>query len=127
MRALEHGVAGRRLLVVEEDRHNIDALRDAFGGLGYECEVALDLETAQTILGERRMALAVVNAQVPGVTDETLITELKRIAPDIRIVLYNGTSKKTRQRRLRRLGADSYLSTGDDMSTVVRSVQRVLG
>ena len=114
----------RRLLLIEEDRHNIDYLRDAFGELGYECEVALDLNTARNILVERRMALAVINAKVPGTREEKVIEEFRAAAPGMKLVIYNGTKSKTRQRRLRRLGADSYLSSSGDMRAVIRSVQR---
>ena len=124
MSVLQPEVPGRRLLLVEADRHNIDDLRDAFSDLGYECEVALDLNTAHSILAVRTMAVAVVNATVPDVKDEKLIEELKAIAPDMRLVVYNGTKAKARQRKLRRMGAHSYLSTASDMKAVVRSVQR---
>lgn len=115
-----------RLLLVEASRRSIDALRDAFTELGYECEVALDLKTARNILGERQMDLAVINAKVPDERDEKLVQELKADAPAMRLIIYNGTSNKTRQRKLRRIGADSYLSAASDLRAVIRSVQRVL-
>jgi len=115
----------RRLLLVEVDRHNIDDLRDAFGQLGYECEVALELDTARAILRERRMGMAVINARAIEIKEEVLIEELKGIAPHLLLVIYNGTESKIRQRKLRRLGADSYLSAGNEMRAVVRSVRRL--
>jgi DNA-binding NtrC family response regulator len=124
MSVLRPEPSGHRLLLVEDDRHNIDDLRDAFGDLGYECEVALDLNTAHSILAERRMAVVVVNAEVPEEKDEKLIEELKAIAPGMRLIVYNGTRAKARQRKLRRMGAYSYLSTASDINAVVRSVQR---
>ncbi len=127
MSMLEPEAVRRRLVLVEDDRHSIDALRTAFADLGCECEVALDLSTAMTILGERRMDVAVVNAKATDMKEEQLIDELKDASPGIRIVIYNGTKSKARQRRLRRQGADSYLSTASDMAAVARSVERVLG
>lgn len=124
MAALQPEAVQRRLLLLEEDRHNIDDLRDAFFQLGYECEVVLDLATGRTILAERRMDIIVINAKVLGGREEKVLAELKAEAPAMRVVIYNGTKAKARQRRLRRLGADSYLSAASDMSSVVRSVQK---
>lgn len=126
MTVLREEVVRRRVLLVEQDRHNIDQLRDAFTEEGCECEVALDLETAGNILGERLMDLAVVNGDLPGFEDEKLIEEFKSRAPAIALVIYNGTGDKTQQRRLRRMGATSYLSKASDLKAVIRAVQKVI-
>ncbi len=119
-------VARQRLVLLENDRHNIDELRDFFLEKGYECEVALDLETARTILDERRMDLAAVNLELADVTDEQIIEEFKERDPEMALVLYSGLKDKTRQRRLRRAGADSYLSKASDIGAVARAIDRVL-
>ncbi len=126
MRALREEVVRRRLLLVEEDRHNIDELRDAFTERGCECEVALDLETARNILQERMMDLAVINADLPGFDSEAIIQEFKAASPAMALVIYNGTGDKTKQRKFRRMGADSYLSKASDLKAVIRAVANVL-
>jgi len=115
-------VIRRRLLLVEEDRHNIDELRDVFTEHGYECEVALDLTTARNILTERMMDLAVVNATIPGINDEEIIREFRERDRSMSLVIYNGTKDKTRQRKLRSMGAASYLSTTNDLKAVAKAV-----
>lgn len=115
-----------RLLIVETDRHSFDEMRQAFLGQGHECEVALDLETALNILDERRMDIAVVNTELAECEDEELVDRLQERARGIRIALYNGTTDRARQRRLRRRGADSYLSEDSDIPAVIRAVQRII-
>jgi DNA-binding NtrC family response regulator len=119
-------VIRRRLLLVEEDRHNIDELRDVFTERGYECEVALDLKTARNILTERMMDLTVVNAGIPDINDEEIIREFRERDRSMSLVIYNGTKDKARQRKLRSMGAASYLSTTSDLKAVAKSVVRVL-
>lgn len=126
MRTARPAIERQRLVLLEEDRHNIDELRDFFLQKGYECEVALDMETARSILDERRMDLAVVNLELAGAQDEQIIEEFKARDPEMALVLYNGRKDKARQRRLRRAGADSYLSTASDIGAVARAVERVL-
>ncbi len=115
-----------RLLIVEADRHNLDDLRQAFMQEGHECEVALELDTALDILDVRRMHIAVVNTDLPAQEDEELVDMLKERAPKLRLVLYNGTTERARQRRLRRRGADAYLSEKSDIPAVIRAVERVI-
>ncbi|MHC5034364.1 MAG: response regulator [Planctomycetota bacterium] len=119
-------VARFRLLLLEEHRHSIDELRDVFTQAGCECEVALDLATARNILQERMMDLVVVNAALSEVDDEALIRELKAHDPDMSVIIYGATADRTEQRRLRRLGAASYLSEASDLKAVARAVQKVL-
>ncbi len=119
-------VVQRRLLLVEEDRHSIDALRDVFSDWGLECEVTLEMDTARNILLNRMMDVVVVNAALSGLKEETLIKELRAGSAEMLIVVYNGTTNRARQRRLRRLGADSYLSKTSDLNAVVRAVQKLM-
>ncbi len=126
MNLLGGGVREYRLLIVEGDRHSFDELRGGLAELGYECEVALDIQTARSILTERRMDVAIVNARFGETDDEELIAEMKAQDPSMRLVLYNGTAKGARRRRLRRMGADSYLSPSSDLPAVVRAARRVI-
>ncbi len=119
-------IVQRRLLLVEEDRHSIDALRDVFSDWGLECEVTLDMGTARNILLNRMMDVVVVNAALSGAKEETLIKDLRAGSAEMLIVVYNGTTNRARQRRLRRLGADSYLSKTSDLNAVVRAVQKLM-
>ena len=125
MGASREEVVVRRLLLVEDERHNIDELRDAFAEDGYECEVALDFATARYILGERMMDLAVVNSNLADMPDDRLIREMKASNPAMLLVIYNGRATKARQRKLRRLGADSYLSKASDTRTIMRAVHNL--
>jgi len=115
-----------RVLIVEADRRLIEDLRDMFTRNELECEVALDLATARGILAERRMDLALVDASLPDVNGVEVIREFKENYPCMNLVLFNGVSKKTEQRRMRRLGADSYLSKTSDLKAVLRASLRNL-
>jgi len=129
MAASRVGQISRRLLLVEDDRHAIDELRDMLSEKGFECEVTLGLETAQEILSERHMDAVIVNAKcgpLPTGGVRGLIGNLKNLAPSAKIVIFNGVTSKVLQRRLRRLGADGYLSERSDLRAVARSVERVL-
>jgi DNA-binding NtrC family response regulator len=126
MRTLRSDPARRRLLIVDTNRRNFDELRDVFTRRGHECEVALDGATARSILAERTMDMVIINVEAAGGDAEEFVVELKEADPDMALVLFNGTSGKTEQRRLRRLGASSCLSKASDLRAVVRAVDRAL-
>ena len=119
-------VVRRRLLLLEGNRHSIDELRDVFTAGGYECEVALDLATARNVLNDRVMDVAVINASLPGINDEEVIREFRGRNSEMSLVVYSGMKDRARQRRLRALGADSYLSTASDLKAVEKAVKKVL-
>jgi DNA-binding NarL/FixJ family response regulator len=56
-----------------------------------------------------------------------LIPKLNDKDEEMKIVIFNGISDKKHQRRMRRRGADGYLSEKSDLGAVVRSVRRVAG
>ena len=121
--------AGSRLLFVEQDPHMIDTLRDLFTQRAFECEVALSIETAEAILAERRMNMVVVDATtdpLPRGGIPSLIQRLRAADGEMRIVVFNGVGRKATQRRMRRLGADGYLSKKSDLNAVARSVYRIM-
>jgi DNA-binding NarL/FixJ family response regulator len=95
----------------------------------FECEVALNMDTAWQVLDERRMDAILVDAAGESVEIEDipdLIPKLKEKDEEMKIVIFNGVSDKRTQRKMRRLGADGYLSEKSDLNAVVRSVRRVL-
>jgi len=129
MAAPRQRLVNSRLLLIEYDRHVIDELRDMLAQSGFECEVALTVQTGLDILSERHMAGVVLNAKaesVPANGVPGLIRKFKGLAPETRVIIFNGVTSKLVQRRLRRLGADGYLSERSDLKAVGRSVQRVL-
>jgi len=122
--------AGARLLLVEPNRHAIDDLRGAFAGREFEWEFAVNVQTARRILKQRRMDVLVLDGQLDHVASggvPALIGELKRGCPWLKVVVFNGVTDRAQQRRMRRLGADGYLSRKSDLSALIRCVRRVLG
>jgi DNA-binding NarL/FixJ family response regulator len=122
--------ARRRVLLVADDPHLIDELRRLLARPHFECEVALDVETAWRILNTRRMDAVVLDAMLedlPEAGEGPLIRQIKEADPEVKLVVCKGACRKPLQRRMRRLGADGYVSRNSDPKAVVRSVERVIG
>jgi len=118
-----------RLLIVENDQHLIDQLRRLFASTPFECEVARSLRTAEAILAERRIDVVAVDAtleSLPRGGVPVLIQGLKARAPSMKVVIFNGITGKASQRRLRRMGADGYLSKRCGLEALERSARRLM-
>ncbi len=126
MRAGLGGIRPYRVLVVEHNRRSFDELRETLVDDGHECELVLDMDMARSVLAERRMDVAVINAQLIEQPEQELVERLKEDSPHMRLVLYNGTAQRNARRRLRRRGVDSYLTQASDLGAAARSVRRVI-
>jgi len=119
-----------RLLLIEHAPHVIDELREMFDGPEFDCEVALSVKCAFEILQERRMDAVIVDADFDGASGGSIgavIRRLKEKDPALKVVIFNGVTPKAAQRRLRRMGADGYLSKKSDTEAISKSVRRVVG
>lgn len=119
-----------RLLLVEHDARVMDELRRLFGGPTFDCELARSVRTAEQILADRRMDVIAVDAALDGLPrggTPALIQQLKARGPGMKVVIFNGMTAKAGQRRMRRLGADGYLSKKNSLQALLRSVQRLVG
>ncbi len=112
-----------RVLVVEQDRERARELRSLFSRDGYECEVALDLETAEQVTSDRRMEAVVVDLAVDGVSADDAL-DIFGSTGEYGLIFFNGSTDDSVQRRCRREGADSYLSHKSDLKRVFNAARR---
>jgi len=116
-----------RVLVVEDDHERAQELRTLFAEDGYECEVTLDLDTAGEVVSERKMEAVLVDLEVDGVSAEEALAVFTPTENDQGLIFFNGSTDDTVQRRCRRQGADSYLSSRSGLQRVVNATCRAVG
>jgi len=118
-----------RLVLLEDKPKWIEQLQERFTPPEFECEVALTVKTARDIIAERHMDALVVDAAVESIPRGglgALVEEMKAAAPHTKVIVFNGATAKAMQRRVRRLGADGYLSKRSDLKALERSVRRIM-
>jgi len=113
-----------RVLVVEQDRERARELRTLLSRDDCECEVALDLETAEQVTSDRRMEAVVVDLAVDGVSADDALEAFGSSGDEYGLVFFNGSTDESIQRRYRREGADSYLSHKSDLKRVANAARR---
>ncbi len=112
-----------RVLIIDKNRRIVDQLQDHFERDGFEPEVALSGDVGLSIVSERRMNVAVLDANMGKEDDWNLLRDLKRKDPSLPVVLINGP--KGGSRVARRAGAERYVSSPLDPAKVISAVNKI--
>ena len=115
-----------RVLIIEQDRRTVDQLQEKLETVGMEAEIALSGDVGLTILREREMDAAVVDAKVGDFDGWDLLRAIKRSAPQLPVVFINGRARKGESRVARRAGAARFIRTPADPDRVINAVHQVL-
>lgn len=108
------------LLCVEDDATYL-TLRKAFlEQSGYNVIGATTTDEALRILREAPVCATITDHFLHGTTGALLAGEMKRIKPDVPIILYSGTAPD------RLLGADVFINKNESVQTFLRIVGEVV-
>jgi len=115
-----------RVLIIEADRRTVDELQERFERHGIEAEVALNVAVGLTILAERRMDAAVIDAQFEVMNEWTLLQRVKEVDPNVPVVMINGDKSKGISKVARRAGVTRFLSSPVDPEKVILALSDVI-
>ena len=115
-----------RILIIDEDRRTVDELQEKFTRSGYEAEVALSASVGMSIIAERRMNAAVLNANLGHEANWALVRRLKESDPGLPLVLFNAPKVKGMSREAKRAGATKFLSHPIEPDEVMAETVKIL-
>jgi CheY-like chemotaxis protein len=113
---LSHGpeavtkVKGRRVLVVDDDPHFLDALVETVSMLGYEAKGANDCESALLALKDGHYAMVLADVSMPEMNGFDLLRTLKRLHPELPVVIMTGHNLSEPATAMIKSSADAYLT-----------------
>jgi len=103
-------VNGRRVLVVDDDPHFLDALVETVAMLGYEAKGANDCESALQALKDGHYAMVLADVSMPEMNGFDLLKTLKRLHPDLPVVIMTGHNLSEPATAMIKQSADAYLT-----------------
>lgn len=115
-----------RILIVEDERQTVDTLRDLFEQNGYETEVALNKQVAMAILQERKMDIAIVSGTVQEVSGIEIIYEIRKIIPNIPIIVISDQKSKRIESSFTKAGANVFIVKPLDPTFVLQTIENLL-
>lgn len=116
---------GEKILIVDDD----NAFRKEFRNCLEEYEV-LDVPSGQEALGLLRkpndIAVVTLDVKMPGLDGMTILKEIRRLSPDVGIIMITGYSSKDVAVESLRGHADDYVEKPVDMNKVKEIIERIL-
>jgi DNA-binding response OmpR family regulator len=114
-------VARRRVLIVEDDPDQFDAISFALDSAGYQVEHARDGSEALAVLGRFRPEVVVTDLVMPGMSGDELVRAIReRAGPQPRVVIVSGLDQAAE--RYKSLGADGWLCKPFDIDALLAVV-----
>lgn len=99
----------KEILVIDDEQMILDMLDQILSSAGFEVQTALGGKKALEIFTDHPVQLVLTDIKMPGIDGYHLLREIKRQAPETRIVLMSGYSNDLSIREAIELGADEFV------------------
>ncbi len=115
------------LLLVDDDMDFCQAMSWALRGHGFRVEIARDVDVALQLASSDPPDFAVVDLRMPGQSGLTLLSAIKALNADIRILVLTGYASITTAVEAIKLGATHYLTKPVDAEDVINALEKTGG
>ncbi len=119
-------IPNEAVLVVEDDAALREALFDTLQAAGLAAITACDASEALQVLETREIALVISDVQMPGLNGYQLLTSIKRLRPDLPVVLMTAYGTVAQAVSAMREGATDYIVKPFDAQALIDMAQRQL-
>jgi two-component system response regulator FlrC len=114
------------VLVVEDDAPLREALMDTLHAAGLSAVCAADAAEALRLLETEEIALVISDVQMPGINGYQLLTSIKRLRPDLPVVLMTAYGTVAQAVSAMREGATDYIVKPFDAPALIEMARRQL-
>jgi response regulator RpfG family c-di-GMP phosphodiesterase len=114
------------ILIVDDEEMIRDLLSSALLQEKYICHQAANVDEAFAILGEQPVDLVISDIMMPGRSGVELLRDLKKVNPDIAVLMITGLSDMNTAMECVHLGADDYITKPFGINRVVLTVKNLI-
>lgn len=114
------------ILIVDDEEMIRDLLTSALTQEQYVCHQAANVDEAFQVLGSQQIALVISDIMMPGRSGVDLLRDLKRIDPDIAVLMITGLSDTNTAMECIHLGADDYITKPFGINRVILTVRNLI-
>jgi DNA-binding response OmpR family regulator len=119
---------GNRILLVDDDREIIEAMRIALANKGYEIIVARDGNQGLALAEREDPDLVILDMMMPKRSGFLVLEKLRRSRPvPMRIIMITANEGSRHKAYAEMLGVDDYIRKPFGMDRLIESVERLLG
>ena len=113
-----------KLLLVDDEKEFIDYTAKRLKARGMEVEVAHDAESAIGMIQDHPVDIIVLDLLMPGMDGLEALRALKRIRPDIPVIMLSGHGNIDTAEEGKKYGAVEYLLKPCDLNALCHSIER---
>ncbi len=114
------------ILVVDDEEMIRELLSSALQQENYQCHLAGNVDEAFSVLGSQRIDLVISDIMMPGRSGVDLLRDLKKVDPEIAVLMITGLSDMNTALECIHLGADDYLTKPFGISRVMLTVKNLI-
>lgn len=114
------------ILVVDDEAMIRELLYSALQQENYSCHLAANVDEAFNILGSQRIDLVISDIMMPGRSGVDLLRDLKKIDPEIAVLMITGLSDMNTALECIHLGANDYLTKPFGINRVMLTVRNLI-
>lgn len=114
------------ILIVDDEDMIRDLLSSALVQEGYFCHQASNVDEAFMLLGDQQVDLVISDIMMPGRSGVELLRDLKKVDPDIAVLMITGLSDMNTAMECVHLGADDYITKPFGINRVILTVKNLL-
>ena len=115
-----------RILIIEDERQTVDALRDLFEQYGYETEVALNKHVALSILQERNMDIIILSIKVQEIPGTEILNDIRKIYPGLPVIMISNKKSKRIESSCIKAGVNKYILKPIDNKIILQTIDHVI-
>lgn len=114
------------ILIVDDEEMIRDLLTSALQQDKYVCHQAANVDEAFIILGSQPIDLVISDIMMPGRSGVELLRDLKKVDPDIAVLMITGLSDMNTALECVHLGADDYITKPFGINRVILTVKNLI-
>ena len=119
-------MAGRDVLIVDDDRQVRDVLHQIFLAAGYKCVLAKDGDEGLQVFKAGRPPLVVTDLKMPGITGIELLKQVRQEDPDTAVIVESGAADVRSEIACLKSGAYAYIMKPIIMDELLIAAERAL-
>jgi diguanylate cyclase (GGDEF)-like protein len=115
-----------RVMIVDDEQETLDLISEYLVGRDFEVETTMSGEQAVTAIQKDLFHIAIVDLHLPGMTGAELLKSIKRIRPDVQVVMITGYGTIRDAVECMKLGASDFITKPILLDHLHLTIRRIL-
>ena len=112
------------VLLVDDEDEFVKSLSERMKMRDFESRVALNGDQALKIMEEEIPDVMVLDLKMPGIDGLEVLRRVKKIYPQVQVIMLTGHGSEKDEKEARRLGAFEYLEKPTTIDTLIKHIKR---